>query len=248
MFLAQAFHFDLISIVLIIGFICAIVSGALRGFFRVLIDLGQSILSLIVSVFLAKPLGMLIYNTGYFNNLIEKTSNFLVGKHEIFSQIITEENKKDVLASALTQLNIPERLNSVLINIGDKIIPNTNNMEIADFISEALFVGASIFLAGLLLYIAIFIIVLILRLCIKQLDEIKPIKKLNHFLGGVVGVVNGIIFILVVLAVITGLLMIPSLNTTIGNYITLHDDNTFTLIELLYKLDIFSIILRLLGF
>lgn len=248
MFLAQSLAFDPISIILIIGFICAIVVGAIRGFFHVLIDLGQSVLSLIVSVFLAKPLGMLFYNTGYFSNVIDKTSNFLTSKDAIFALIITDENKKEVLSQALSRLHIPERLNSVVINVGERIIPNTNNMQISDFISEALFVGVSIFLAASLLFFIIFIIVLILRISIRQLEEIKPIRRLNHFLGSLVGVVNGIIFVLVVMALLTGLLMIPSLNESIGNAIKLHDDNAITLAEALYKLDIFSIILKLLGF
>ena len=96
MFLAQSLAFDPISIILIIGFICAIVVGAIRGFFHVLIDLGQSVLSAIVSVFFAKPLGMLFYNTGYFSNVIDKTSNFLTSKDAIFAQIITDENKKEL--------------------------------------------------------------------------------------------------------------------------------------------------------
>lgn len=247
MFLAQTFHFDLISLILIIGFICAIVVGAIRGFFYVLIDLGQSILSIIVSIFLAKPLGMLIYNTGYFNNVISKTSQYLISRDAIFSQVITDENKIDLLSNALGKLDIPEKLNSVIINIGNKIIPNTNGMNIANFISDALFVGISIFLAGALLCFIIFIVVVILRINVRQLDEIKPIRKLNHFLGGVVGLINGIIFVLVVLAILTGLLMVPSLNETIGNMIKLHDDNATTITEVLYKLDIFGIILKLLG-
>ena len=248
MFLAQSLAFDPISIILIIGFICAIVVGAIRGFFHVLIDLGQSVLSAIVSVFFAKPLGMLFYNTGYFSNVIDKTSNFLTSKDAIFAQIITDENKKEVLSQALSRLHIPERLNSVVINVGERIIPNTNNMQISDFISEALFVGVSIFLAAALLFFIIFIIVLILRISIRKLEEIKPIRRLNHFLGGLVGFVNGIIFVFVGMALLTGLLMIPSLNESIGNAIKLHDDNAITLAEALYKLDIFSIILKLLGF
>lgn len=248
MFLSQTFSIDPISILLVVGFLCAIAVGAIRGFFHVLIDLGQSILSLIVSVILAKPLGMLLYNTGYFNNLIIRTSNFLVERDAIFTQIITDENKADVLSQAFDKLNVPDRLNSVMITVGEKIIPNTNDMKIADFISETLFVGVAIFLAATLLYLLIFIVVLILRICVKKLDEVKPIRKLNHLLGGVVGIVNGLIFVLVVLAILTGILMIPSLNTSVGNLIKLHDDNATTLAELLYNLDIFSYILRLLGF
>ena len=180
MFLSQTFSIDPISILLVVGFLCAIAVGAIRGFFHVLIDLGQSILSLIVSVILAKPLGMLLYNTGYFNNLIIRTSNFLVERDAIFTQIITdeninndvkinlylppyinEENIADVLSQAFDKLNVPDRLNSVMITVGEKIIPNTNDMKIADFISETLFVGVAIFLAATLLYLLIFIVVLI---------------------------------------------------------------------------------------
>ena len=248
MFLMQTIYFDPISIILVIGLICAIAVGAIRGFFRVLIDLAQSVLSLIVSLFLAKPLGMLFYNTGYFNKLIEKTTTFLIGRDEIFTQIITSENKKEVLGSALSNLHIPTRLNSVVINIGEKVVPSTNGMSIASFISEALFVGVAIGLAAILLYLLIFIIVLIIRIFVKKLDEIKPIRKMNHFLGGVIGLVNGLIFVLIGLAILTALLLIPSLNVSIGNMIKLHDDNAFTLAKWLYNLDIFSLILNLLGF
>ena len=248
MFLTQTFYFDPISIILIVGLICAITVGAIRGFFRVLIDLGQSILSLIVSIFFAKPLGMIFYNTGYFNKLITKTSEFLIERNEIFSQIISSENKKEVLGTALSNLHIPARLNSIVIGIGEKVVPNTNGMSIASFISEALFVGVAIGLAAALLYFLIFIIVLLLRIFVKKLDEVKPIKKMNHFLGGVVGFVNGLIFVFIALAILTALLLIPSLNISIGNIIKLHDDNAFTIAKWLYNLDIFSLILNLLGF
>ena len=107
---------------------------------------------------------MLFYNTGYFNKLIEKTTTFLIGRDEIFTQIITSENKKEVLGSALSNLHIPTRLNSVVINIGEKVVPSTNGMSIASFISEALFVGVAIGLAAILLYLLIFIIVYLMYL------------------------------------------------------------------------------------
>lgn len=247
MFLLQSFHFDPISIVLVVGVICFIIVGAIRGFFHVLIDLAQSVLSLIVSVILAKPLGMLLYKTGYFSNAIEKTADFLLSRNEIFSEIITNDNKTEVLSKALSNLHIPSRLNSLVISIGEKIIPNTNNMQIADFISDALFVGVSIVLAGAALYLLIFIMVLLLRIFVKKFDEIKPINKFNHFLGGVIGLANGLVFVIICLALLTGLLMIPSLNISIGNIIKLHDENTFTIAKWLYNLDIFSIIFSWFG-
>lgn len=248
MFLAQTFQFDLISIILILGFICAITVGAIRGFFPVLIDLGQSFISVIVSIFLAKPLGTLLFNTGYFDKAIERTEAYLINYNSFFSQIITNDNKKDVLIDALSKLDFPSRLSSAFANIGASILPNTNNMTLANYISEALFYGFCIAFMGVLFFILIFILVLIIRLFIKKLDKIQPIKKVNHFLGGVIGFVNGTIFVLVALAILTGLLMIPSLNESIGNVIALHDDSKITIVEFLYNLDIFSIILRLLGF
>lgn len=248
MFLAQTFQFDLISVILIIGFICAITVGAIRGFFPVLFGLGQSFISVIVSIFLAKPLGTLLFNTGYFDKAIERTEAYLINYNSIFSQIITNDNKKEVFQEALSKLNFPERLSSIFVNIGRNIIPNTNNMTLANYISEALFFGFCITIVGVILFILIFIVVLIIRIFIKKLDKVKPISKVNHFLGGVVGFINGTVFVLVALAILTGLLMIPSLNESIGNIMMLHDDSKITIVEYLYNLDIFSIILRLLGF
>ena len=98
------------------------------------------------------------------------------------------------------------------------------------------------------MFLAITIIVKIAELFLHKLDKIKPIRKANHTLGGVVGLVNGIIFALIVIVVFSLLLMIPGINEQLGSIIKLHDDNIWTIGEMLYKLDILGILLKLIGF
>ena len=98
------------------------------------------------------------------------------------------------------------------------------------------------------MFLAISIIIKIIELFLHKLDQIKPIKKLNHTLGGCIGLITGIIFGLFVIVVFSLLLMVPGINEQLGSLIKLHDDSVWTIGELLYKLDILGILLKLIGF
>lgn len=248
MFLTQVFQFDVISIVLVVLFFAFIIVGAVKGFFKMLIELAGSALSAIVSIFLARPVGMFIYDLGTFNGLITKSINFLNGKSVIFLEQITDTNKEELINKCLEEFNIPGILSSIITSIGTKIIPTTNGMVISEYLSKALYVAISVVIAGILLFIIINIIIFILKLFLNKLDEIKPIKKLNHFLGAIIGVVNGLVVVLVIFIAISLLLMVPSLNEPIGSLMGLHNDKVWTFSKWLYELDILGIILKLIGF
>ena len=242
-----AFQFDVVSIILLVGFIAFVVIGAIQGFFKVLIDLGSSILSAIVSMFLAKPVGMFIYNTGCFTKVIDKCTAFLISKHSMFESVSTSENKHELIEKGLDHFNVPSALSGVLSSIGEKIMPETNGETIAIFLSKTLFVVASIIIAGLLMFALINIIVFIFKLFIKKLDEIKFVRKLNHSLGALIGAVNGCIFVLAGLVILSLLLLIPPLHEPIGNLIALNNDEVFTIGKWLYELDIIGWILKIIG-
>ncbi len=248
MFLIKSFNLDLITIILILGVVAYTIVGIFKGFFRVLIDLTSSILSSIVSLFLAKPVGMFIYNLGTFNKLIDKTTNFLISKQEIFSLVATQDNKKDLIDQAINEFNIPSFLEEVLRTIGNNYINIPDGSIVGEYISNTLFIILSTALAGLVMYIIISIIVIILEAFLHKLDKIKPINKFNHTLGGVVGFVNGLIFVFIFMVIISVLLMVPMFNEQISNIMKLSNDNIWTLSKWLYQFDLLGILLKLIGF
>lgn len=248
MFLIKSFNLDLITIILILGVVAYTITGVFKGFFRVLIDLTSSILSSIVSLFLAKPVGMFIYNLGTFNKLIDKTTNFLISKKEIFSLVATQDNKKDLIDQAINEFNIPSFLEDVLRTIGNNYINIPDGSIVGEYISNTLFIILSIALAGLVMYIIISIIVIILEAFLHKLDKIKPINKFNHTLGGVVGFVNGLVFVFIFMVIISVLLMVPMFNEQISNIMKLSNDNIWTLSKWLYQFDLLGILLKLIGF
>ncbi len=248
MFLIKSFNLDLITIILILGVVAYTIAGIFKGFFRVLIDLTSSILSSIVSLFLAKPVGMFIYNLGTFNKLIDKTTNFLISKQEIFSLVATQDNKKDLIDQAINEFNIPSFLEEVLRTIGNNYINIPDGSIVGEYISNTLFIILSTALAGLVMYIIISIIVIILEAFLHKLDKIKPINKFNHTLGGVVGFVNGLIFVFIFMVIISVLLMVPMFNEQISNIMKLSNDNIWTLSKWLYQFDLLGILLKLIGF
>ena len=92
------------------------------------------------------------------------------------------------------------------------------------------------------------IIVIILEAFLHKLDKIKPINKFNHTLGGVVGFVNGLIFVFIFMVIISVLLMVPMFNEQISNIMKLSNDNIWTLSKWLYQFDLLGILLKLIGF
>lgn len=244
----DSFQIDVVSIILLVGFIAFVVIGAIQGFFKVLIDLASSILSAIVSILLAKPVGMLIYNTGCFTKAIEKCTAFLISKHSLFESVITSENKNELIEKGLNHFNVPAVLSNVVTSIGEKVMPETNGETIALFLSNALFVAISVIIAGLLMFLIINILVFILKLFVRKLDEIRFIRKLNHLLGALIGAVNGCIFVLAGLVILSLLLLIPPLHEPVGNLIALNNDEVFTIGKWLYELDIIGWLLKIIGF
>lgn len=247
MLLAQSFQLDILTIILIVVVVAFIVTGAIRGVLKMLLQFGSNILSSLFALFLAKPLGTLIYNIGIFNWFIQKTSAFLSSSSSFFNEIITSETKVSLITKGFETLKIPSRFSSIIINIGNVFIPDTKGLTIANYLSETFFIIVSIVLSGLILYGLLRLITFLLTLLIKKIDEVKVIKVINHLFGGLVGLCAGLFTCLIIMIFVTLLIMIPQLNEPISKAMFLDNDNVWTLSKWLYEQNILEIILKLLG-
>ena len=247
MLLAKALQFDVLTIILLVVVIGFIVAGAIIGVLKMLVHLGGSALSAICALFFARPLGTLIYNLGAFNWFIEKSGNFLTNTHSFFTQVITLENKQELISQGLEHLNIPDMFNSIIINLGNRFIPTTHGLSIGEYICETFFIIVSIVLSGLILYGIVRLIMFILSKLIKKLDQVKVIGTINHVLGGIVGLSIGIVTVLLIMIIVTLLMMIPQANEQLTKIMFLENENVWTLSKWLYEQNILALILKILG-
>ena len=247
MILAKTLEFDVLTIILLVTVAAFVIAGAIIGVLKMLVQLGSSIISAVCALFLAKPLGTVIYKLGLFNWIIDKSTNFLLKTHEIFTQIITPENKTTLIKQGLSELNIPSLFNSIIANLGKKFIPETNGLSIAEYLSESCFIIVSIVLSGLILYGVIRLSTFLLSLLIKKLDKVKVIGVINHVFGGIVGLGVGLISVAVIMVLVTLFMMIPQINESLSKIMFLDNNNVWTLSKWLYELNILAIILKLLS-
>lgn len=240
-------YIDFFSIALVLVFLVCVIVGSVMGLFKMLISLAKTIVSLVVSIFLARPLGMLIYNIGIFNGFENNIANSLTEFNSVFSNVITEENRVEVIKEGLIALNIPSIFSSTIASLGEKYIPLTNDVTIAQYLSSTLVIATSILLAALLLFIAVYLVMLLLRKIMDSLDKIKIIGWINHLSGAIIGVAVGCIIVYVAMLGLSFLLTVPSISDSIASYIKLNDDSVWTLAEKLYILKPWEILFNLIG-
>lgn len=247
MLLAKTLPIDYLSIILLTVVIAFVIVGSIIGVLKMLVQLGGSIISIVCSLFLAKPVGTFIYNLGAYNWLISKSSNFLLTTNEFFLNSINDSNKESLIEQSLSKLNIPSLFNSVIVKIGSIILPTTNGVNLAEYLSKTFFMIVSIVLSGLLLYLIIRLTMFFISLFIKKLDKIKLIGKINHLLGGVVGLAFGLLCAVIIMVIVTLLLMIPQFNESISHFMYLDNENAWTFSKWLYEQNILALILKILG-
>jgi uncharacterized membrane protein required for colicin V production len=153
-----------------------------------------------------------------FMNLVLESTGGLFGLQEILEEACVKafsgikgfdmDVSNEGIAASLADKNIP----NFLI---DAVIEEYGNADIAPGTTIALLVGTSLgeIIAGLLAWVAIFLVVklvlhIIKRFLVAIIRKISLIKKLDCLLGFFVGLIKGVLLISAVLAVIS---LIPSI-------------------------------------
>lgn len=235
---------DIVSIVFLIIIAVFIIVGLIKGFARSIIDFVGEILVLVGAAFLTKPASSFINNIEFVLERKNDVYNYLINFNPLFGEVFSKDNKEGI-KTALSQLNIPEILNSFLT---DQIIPYMpdDGIVLADVLSSTLISVLVTVISFVALYIVLRIIFMVIKVLSKKIiDSIKPIKNMDRVLGGILGLIVGVIAVNILCLLITVKLSIPMLegfNLFLIDQMQLNTDN-FTLSKFIYENNLILLII-----
>lgn len=236
---------DLVSIIYLVIIALSVFLGIKRGLFKTLTSLIKDILSFVLSVFLAKPVTMLLVNSNIGSKLSLKFETLLIEKNPIFETIITESNKDKLIELTLQQLNLPIKI----VELFAKLLSNSIDLEsvsevtIASSIAPTITYYIFLVISFILIFIIVRLLVRLLNRLFKSFEQIPLIKVVNKLCGGLLGVVIG--FLLVCL-ISYGLTFVIPLDLPISNWLINNmklNEETFTISKYLYNENILLIII-----
>ncbi len=192
----------IIDIILIAGFVLTVVFAAKKGFAKIVLDIGATVLSLLTAYFLSRPVAAFVYDK-VIKGMIE----------ESLTEKLEKIPAKDALAQARALVDsIPDGL----VRLGEKMGLDVNSLllsipktditlgQVSQSITESVFKPIVITLAtavcGLIIFIVASIVFGILVKIINKVFKLPLIKSVNRTLGGALGIVEGVIFFFVISA------------------------------------------------
>ena len=211
-----------IGIVVLFGIL-----GYARGFINILLGILKSLSSFVISFFLAKPFGNLLYNVGLGNVISRELEKNIFSGKEIFDIVINSENKELVIKKALETVSIPEFLHDIIYRIGDNLIGEIETQTVGQL--------CCIIIGFVVLMLCSGIIFFLLRKVLKQIKKVRFIRRVDRILGLVVNACFALLLISLVffgIAAITT--VIPSFNETITELLNLNS-NEFSIAKWLYE-------------
>lgn len=209
---------DTMSIIILVLVALFGIMGFVRGFFNILLGVLKSLSSFLISFFLAKPFGNMLYKMGLGNILVKNIENTLQGSNDLFNIVITNDNKEEVLKMALEGLNIPEFLHNIFFSLGNNIINNLEGCTVGYYISVSASNLCCVIIGFTVLLLFSGTIILLLRKVFNKLTKVRIISFTNRVLGSVVNIV----FILSIISFVfwgiaTLTTFIPSLNEIVND-------------------------------
>ena len=214
---------NIFSIIIIGLLIVAIIIGAYRGFLKIFLGKLKGIACLIISYFLAKPSGALIYKTVIGSKIAEKIIDKLINLDEIFNEVVTAENQASLISEGLTKLKIPSFMHGLVTKMVDNIIDNNSGIKLADFFGNAFSKLACIVIGFIVLMLLTFIIFTIIMHYLKNVNKVPVLGPINQILGALF---NACFFILTLSIAFWGLALLASASDTINEFaITIFDLN-----------------------
>lgn len=219
-----------IGIVVLFGIL-----GYARGFINILLGILKSLSSFVISFFLAKPFGNLLYNVGLGNVISRELEKNIFSGKEIFDIVINSENKELVIKKALETVSIPEFLHDIIYRIGDNLIGEIETQTVGQFISSSAANLCCIIIGFIVLMLCSGIIFFLLRKVLKQIKKVRFIRRVDRILGLVVNACFALLLIsLVFFGIATITTVIPSFNETITELLNLNS-NEFSIAKWLYE-------------
>ena len=226
---------DVMSVVIIGLIVIFGVVGFVRGFFNIFIGILKSLSSFLISFFLAKPFGNLLYRFGLGNIIARDIEKTLVKDSEFFNIIMTNDNKEEVINEALTKLNIPEFLHSIVRGMGNNILTDLDGHSVGYYISIAAANLCCIAIGFVILLLFSGAIILLLRKIFNKLAKVTIIGITNKIAGAIVNVVFILFMVSFALwGIATLTTFMPSLNDTIARLFSLNSDK-MTLARWMYE-------------
>lgn len=226
---------DVTSIIIIGLVIIFGVLGYIRGFFNILLGVLKSLSSFLISFFLAKPFGTLLYNFGLGRVIAQDIEASLVKDSEFFNILLTNENKEQVINEAMTHLNIPEFLHSIVRGIGNNMFTNLDGQTVGHYVSTSIASIGCIAIGFVILLLFSGAILILLRKVLTKLSNVGIISLANRIVGACVNV-TFILFMIsfVMWGVATLTTFMPSFNETVIKWFGL-DSDRMTLARWMYE-------------
>ena len=229
-----------IDIAIIVILLIFITFGFWKGFAFSVISLFGSFINTIISLFLTKPVNLLLNNWFNMEGSITNSLAIKISKmHEGFNTNLVGLTNKEIkthVSTTLSESNFPlSKLFNNLIKIDSDTILNKTELTLTDILSKSLGSFFSLVISFVIIFILIYLFLFILTVVTKKIKEIETIRITDRILGVLFGAIKGAITIAFIICIISlfkenGLLE-PVINyikqSTIGNFAYTHI-NTFT--------------------
>lgn len=236
---------DLASIIIILIILAGGIIGFAFGFFKIIIKSLQGLASLIISVFLAKPVGTLIYHWGLGGKIAAKIEHGLLTENLFFQEILTADNQAEVVSKGLSSINIPSFMHDLINSLMGNIVTDNGGNTLAYYTGIALAKIACVAIAFGILFILSLILIHILKMIFNSLLHAGVISVMNRIAGAIVGMC----FAFVVVAILLyGVAVMSSLSLSFREWSTSFlklNNDTMTLAKWLYEKNLLNKIYHL---
>lgn len=222
--------FDIALLVIVI--IC-VIYGCIKGFLSMFVSLVGRIAAVILALILSSFLAKYTYTTFVQPQVTETVSAKV--------EEVLEKDKNTALEEIIKKATdgMPEFVQNSALSCTDLIkVDNDKKTEIADTIEESVIspiVSSALQIVIFIILLTIFLI--IVKFLSKSFGEINDwpiVGKLNQFLGGVLGIVNAAIIVIIAVFVIKGVVLLSGNDSKIFNNETIENSKVFSYI---YKQD-----------
>ena len=206
-----------LSLIIIGIFIVALIIGAWKGFIKIFLGKLKGISCLLISYFVAKPVGILLFKTIIGTKITGYVSDKLLNADEIFSEIITSENQAQLISDGLAKLKIPSFMHGVINKMFDeKII--AEGLKLANYFGGVIAKLLTIVIGFIFMMLISFIIFTIILHYLKNVNKIPVLGPINQVLGALF---NACFFILTLSITFWGLAFLASSFDSVNEFATM---------------------------
>lgn len=174
---------DVTSIIIIVFLLIFAIIGFCKGFIDVIINSLKSAFIMIVSFFLAKPVGNLIYKIGLGERLTSKIQTILNAKSDVFLMEVTEATASDGLTQGMQALKIPNFFQQIIRNLFGNYVPSGAQDKLGFFCGQALANLVCTIFGFFILLLMVSILVVVLQKALKNINRVPVIGFINRILG-----------------------------------------------------------------